>query len=123
MNQDHFNIRTILKTDEGDLSYWSLQKLQNLGKNINHLPFSIRTLLENALRNFDDFAITKAHLDTILAWSPEASDKDISFKPVRVLMQDFTGVPAVVDIASLRSEPKLKGCKQNQPIDSSRSHY
>jgi aconitate hydratase len=109
MNQDHFNIRTILKTDEGDLSYWSLQKLQNSGQNINQLPFSIRILLENALRNFDDFAITKAHLDTILAWSPEASDKDIPFKPARVLMQDFTGVPAVVDIASLRSEAKRKG--------------
>jgi aconitate hydratase len=109
MNQDHFNIRSILKTDKGDLNYWSLQKLQNSGKNINHLPFSIRILLENALRNYDDFAITKAHLDTILAWSPEASGKDIPFKPARVLMQDFTGVPAVVDIASLRSEAKRKG--------------
>lgn len=91
------------------MSYWSLQKLQNSVKNINHLPFSIRILLENALRDFDDFAITKAHLDMILAWSPEASDKDIPFKPARVLMQDFTGVHAVVDIASLRSEAKRKG--------------
>ncbi len=109
MNQDHFNIKTVLKSDSGDFSYWSLQKLQDSGKNINHLPFSIRILLENALRNFDDFAITKAHLDTLLNWTPQPSDKDIPFKPARVLMQDFTGVPAVVDIASLRSEAKRKG--------------
>ncbi|WP_075349527.1 aconitate hydratase AcnA [Algoriphagus marinus] len=109
MNQDHFNIKTSLKTDSGDFSYWSLQKLQDLGKNINHLPFSIRILLENALRNYDDFAITKNHLDTLLGWSPNPSDSDIPFKPARVLMQDFTGVPAVVDIASLRSEAKRKG--------------
>jgi aconitate hydratase len=109
MNQDHYGIRTILKSKEGDLTYWSLQKLQDSGRNISHLPFSIRILLENALRNFDDFSITKAHLDTILSWSPSPSDKDIPFKPARVLMQDFTGVPAVVDIASLRSEAKRKG--------------
>jgi aconitate hydratase len=109
MNQDHYGIRTILKSKEGDLTYWSLQKLQDSGKNISHLPFSIRILLENALRNFDDFSITKSHLDTILSWSPSPSDKDIPFKPARVLMQDFTGVPAVVDIASLRSEAKRKG--------------
>jgi len=109
MIQDHFNIKSTLKSGSEIFDYWSLQKLQNSGKNINHLPFSIRILLENALRNYDDFAITKAHLDTILTWSPEASDKDIPFKPARVLMQDFTGVPAVVDIASLRSEAKRKG--------------
>ncbi len=73
------------------------------------LPFSIRILLENAVRNFDDFAITKEDIETILNWSPEASDKDIPYKPARVLMQDFTGVPAVVDIASLRAEAVRKG--------------
>lgn len=66
-------------------------------------------MLENVLRNFDDFAITKENIETILSWSPEASDKDIPFKPARVLMQDFTGVPAVVDIASLRAEVARKG--------------
>jgi aconitate hydratase len=60
-------------------------------------------------RNFDDFAITKENIETILSWSPQSSDKDIPFKPARVLMQDFTGVPAVVDIASLRAEASRKG--------------
>lgn len=109
MNQDHFQIKSKLKTAQGELDYWSLEKLQASGKAIKQLPFSIRILLENALRNFDDFAITPEHLETLLSWSPQASDKDIPFKPARVLMQDFTGVPAVVDIASLRSEAKRKG--------------
>lgn len=109
MNQDYLNIKSKLKTSKGDLDYWSLEKLHGAGNNIKKLPFSIRILLENALRNYDDFAISKEHLDTLLSWSPQPSDKDIPYKPARVLMQDFTGVPAVVDIASLRSEAKRKG--------------
>src|SRR5690606_34594519 len=91
------------------LDYWSLTELQKQGYNIDKLPFSIRILLENALRNFDDFAVTKENVETLLNWTPEASDKDIPYKPARVLMQDFTGVPAVVDIASLRAEAVRKG--------------
>src|SRR5690625_1649812 len=71
---------------------------------VDHLPFSIRILLENALRNFDGFSVTEDHIQTLLNWRPQTEDKDIPFHPARVLMQDFTGVPAVVDIASLRSE-------------------
>jgi aconitate hydratase len=65
--------------------------------------------LENALRNFDDFAVTKENIEPMLQWKPAGSDKDIPFKPVRALMQDFTGVPAIVDIASLRAEIARKG--------------
>ncbi len=109
MNQDPFQIKSSLETDQGSMIYWSLEKLESSGKKVKHLPFSIRILLENALRNFDDFSITKSHLETLINWTPHPSDKDIPFKPARVLMQDFTGVPAVVDIASLRSEAKRKG--------------
>lgn len=87
----------------------SLKQLQDQGKDINRLPFSIRILLENILRNQDDFTVTKEHADTLIYWDPQKSDKDIPFKPARVLMQDFTGVPAVVDIASLREEYISKG--------------
>ncbi|MGM0944619.1 MAG: aconitate hydratase AcnA [Bacteroidota bacterium] len=109
MKLDPFNIKSKLSTSQGEVTFWNLNKLEQSGKKIKHLPFSIRILLENALRNFDDFAITEEHLDTLLSWKPAASDKDIPYKPARVLMQDFTGVPAVVDIASLRSEAKRKG--------------
>lgn len=109
MSQDPYQIKSTLKTSSGEHTYWSLEKLEASGHAVKHLPFSIRILLENALRNFDDFAITKEHLETLMNWSPQPSDKDVPFKPARVLMQDFTGVPAVVDIASLRSEAHRKG--------------
>ncbi|RXK85938.1 aconitate hydratase AcnA [Filimonas effusa] len=87
----------------------SLTQLQQQGKDIARLPFSIRILLENVLRNHDQFAITDEHLDTLVNWNPEGTDKEIPFKPARVLMQDFTGVPAVVDIASIRAEVIRRG--------------
>lgn len=109
MPQDIYNIRKTLDTSNEKLTYYSLSELENQGYPINKMPFSIRILLENALRNYDDFSVTKKHLDTILNWNPKGSDDDIAFKPARVLMQDFTGVPAVVDIASLRAEVARKG--------------
>ncbi|NHE55999.1 aconitate hydratase AcnA [Cyclobacterium plantarum] len=109
MAKDPYKIIKKLPTSKGDLQYWSLKALEEQGYPIKKLPFSIRILLENALRNFDDFAITKENIETLLNWKPEASEKDIPYKPARVLMQDFTGVPAVVDIASLRSEAVRKG--------------
>jgi aconitate hydratase len=92
--------------------YCSLKDIGNIG----HLPFSIRILLENVLRNHDGFSITGEHVETLLKWTPEAVDKDIPFKPARILMQDFTGVPAVVDMASLRSEFMRHG-KDGQKIN------
>jgi len=109
MAKDLYQIKKLLKTKNGTFTYYSLQELEKQSYNIGKLPFSIRILLENALRNFDDFAITKENIETILNWVPKGSDKDIPFKPARVLMQDFTGVPAVVDIASLRAEIARKG--------------
>jgi aconitate hydratase len=109
MPQDPYKIKKLLTTKNGTFTYYSLAELEKQGHNISKLPFSIRILLENALRNFDDFAVTKENIETILNWKPEGSDKDIPFKPARVLMQDFTGVPAVVDIASLRAEIARKG--------------
>ncbi len=87
----------------------SLKKLAEKNNAINKLPFSIRILLENVLRNHDNFAITDEHLDTLVNWDPAGTDKEIPFKPARVLMQDFTGVPAIVDIASIRAEVIRKG--------------
>jgi aconitate hydratase len=109
MAKDPYKIKKLLNTKNGNFTYYSLPELEKQGHNISKLPFSIRILLENALRNFDDFAITKENIETLLGWKPTGSDKDIPFKPARVLMQDFTGVPAVVDIASLRAEVARKG--------------
>lgn len=111
MSKDPYKIKQTLQSGDKQLDYYSLKRLSENHPEVEKLPFSIRILLENALRNFDDFAITKEHIQTLLNWKPEASEKDIPYKPARVLMQDFTGVPAVVDIASLRAEVARKGKK------------
>ncbi len=109
MSKDIFGIERTLKTSHGESKYFSLRELEKQGKKVSHLPFSIRVLLENALRNYDGFSILEEHLHAILNWKPKTEDVDIPFMPSRVLMQDFTGVPAVVDLASLRAEVARKG--------------
>ena len=75
------NLQKNLKTSFGELKYFSLPELESQGHNIKRLPFSIRILLENVLRNYDDFSVTKDHLDTVLNWDLQRKDKDIAFKP------------------------------------------
>ncbi|GGW30119.1 aconitate hydratase AcnA [Arenibacter certesii] len=109
MEKDPYKVKRKISLEGNTFTYYSLTELQDQGYKIDKIPFSIRILLENVLRNFDGFAITKEHIETLLNWQPQGSDKDVPFKPARVLMQDFTGVPAVVDIASLRAEVARKG--------------
>ena len=104
MDQDTLGTKRELTLNGKKLTYYSLKALQEAGYAIEKLPFCIRVLLENVLRNFDGYVITREHVDTILGWKPKPADKEIPFMPARVLMQDFTGVPAIVDIASLRAE-------------------
>jgi aconitate hydratase len=109
MNQDYLGIKRELALNGKQLSFFSLRALQDKGEDISRLPFCIRILLENVLRNYDGYIITREHIDTLLKWEPEPEDKEIPFMPARVLMQDFTGVPAIVDIASLREEMNRQG--------------
>jgi aconitate hydratase len=109
MDQDFLKITRVLNVNGKSLTYYSLKALEEKGYPVRHLPFSIRILLENALRNYDSYIITAEHVETLLQWKPVAVDKEIPFMPARVLMQDFTGVPAIVDIASLRAEMSRKG--------------
>jgi aconitate hydratase len=109
MEQDFLGIKRELSLDGRKLVYYSLRALQEKGYAVDKIPFSIRILLENALRNYDNYIITAEHVDTLLNWGPKPVDKEIPFVPARVLMQDFTGVPAIVDIASLRAEMTRKG--------------
>lgn len=109
MAKDFFGIEKELSTPLGKHKYFSLKELSSQGKSVEKLPFSIRILLENVIRNFDDFAVTPDHLNTVLGWKETAGKKEFPYSPARVLMQDFTGVPAVVDIASIRSEVARKG--------------
>ncbi len=97
-----------LASPSGTIKYFSLKELKKKNYDIEKFPFSIRILLENILRNYNGFSITEEHLQTILDWKPKPPVKEIPYLPARVLMQDFTGVPSVVDIASIRSEVKRK---------------
>jgi len=100
----------------GESSYYKLPALgdKRLGKskhalfiNLNYLleklPYSIRVLLESAVRNTDDFSVKEADVERILSWKTTSEqDLEIPFLPARVILQDFTGVPAVVDLAAMR---------------------
>ncbi|MFT5196658.1 MAG: aconitate hydratase [Cellvibrionaceae bacterium] len=101
---DVFSARTPFPGKDG-VSYYRLAKLQEDGiANIDKLPFSIKILLEAVLRNHDDYVITAADVKKLANWQPvEAERQEVAFSPGRVILQDFTGVPAVVDLAALRS--------------------
>lgn len=96
---DPFNARRPLEVG-GD--YFALDALDGSGLSTGHLPYSIRILLEGALRAHDGFLITEDDIRSIAAWAPQGERGEIPFRPSRVILQDFTGVPAVVDLAALR---------------------
>ena len=103
--QDYFNARDTLHTRRGPVAVYRLDSLEKLpAANVNRLPFSIKVLLEAALRQAEGFEITQDAIETIARWGPDTAGKvEIPFKPARVILQDFTGVPSVVDLAALRS--------------------
>ena len=103
-DNDRFGARSTLETSDGTGSIYRIQKLEEDGiAAVSRLPFSIKVLLEAALRQCDGFEITEDDVAGIAKWSPETAGKEeIPFKPGRVVMQDFTGVPAVVDLATMR---------------------
>lgn len=87
-------------------SYYSIESLKDKN-DIEHLPFSIRVLLESALRQCDDHSITEKHIEILADWtSGRYEGEEVPFKPARVILQDFTGVPAVVDLAAMRHAMK-----------------
>ena len=102
--QDFFNARDTLKTDHGTYTYYRLAALEKAGlTDLKRLPFSIRIVLEAALRQCNEREITQQDVKNIAAWTPKGERPGIPFLPARVVMQDFTGVPAVVDLAAMRS--------------------
>jgi aconitate hydratase len=116
MSMDLFNTRSTLKTNSGDFTIYRLGSLEEAGlTQLDQLPFSIRILLESVLRQVNGHTITKEHVQALCEWKPKGEFRpDIPFQPARVVMQDFTGVPAVVDLAAMRSslarlggDPKL----------------
>ncbi|HXD11405.1 MAG TPA: aconitate hydratase AcnA [Anaerolineales bacterium] len=102
--KDLFNARDTLKVGDKDYVIYRLDALEKAGlTQLKRLPFSIRIVLEAALRQCNDKEITQNDVKNIAAWTPQGSRPGIPFLPARVVMQDFTGVPAVVDLAAMRA--------------------
>ncbi|PZN31029.1 MAG: aconitate hydratase, partial [Proteobacteria bacterium] len=99
--KDSFKARATLACGNNNFEIFSLAALR--GHDLARLPYSLKILLENLLRFEDGVNVTRADIEALLNWDPKAAPSyEISFTPSRVIMQDFTGVPAVVDLAAMR---------------------
>ncbi len=101
---DSFKVRRKLTVGSKSYTYFSLKAAEKNGlKGVSNLPYSLKVLLENLLRHEDGRTVTADDIKAVVGWlKNRTSDREIAFRPARVLMQDFTGVPAVVDLAAMR---------------------
>lgn len=108
---DPFGARGTIRTSQGRVIFYRLSRLEELGLgNISRLPRSVRVLIESALRQCDGFEVTEEDVRAIAGWTPSGGAAcEVPFKPARVVLQDFTGVPCVVDLAALRSAVRRLG--------------
>ncbi len=105
MKTDPFGARDTFETPSGKVGIYRLSKLEDAGLgNVAALPYSIRVLLESLLRNCDGYEVTEADVKALAGWQAASpAQVEIPFKPARVVLQDFTGVPCVVDLAAMRA--------------------
>jgi aconitate hydratase len=122
---DSFRTKSVLELKDGPLSYYSLKKLD---ARTERFPFSIKVLLEALLRHEDGVLVTKDDVQKLISWTPAGNDEvDIPFIPARVVLQDFTGVPCVVDLAAMRDAVREMGGNPSQinplvPVDLTIDH-
>ncbi len=111
---DPFGARTTFETGSGSAYLYRLDRLAKQGFAIDRLPFSIRIMLEALLRGCDGFTVTQEDVESLAQYRADAPEqREIPFSPARVLLQDFTGVPAVVDLAAMRSAMAREGGDPN----------
>jgi len=104
MYQDAFGTLKTLTTKAGPVRYFDVLELERQGiAEVSKLPFSIRVMLESLLRNVDGFSVTEEDVVKLANWKPDPGEINVPLKLARVVLQDFTGVPAVVDLAAMRS--------------------
>ena len=124
VNSERFGAKTPFETNSGRLHFYRLQTLEDEGlAAVSKLPFSLKVLLESVLRRCDGRLIAAADVTNLAKWRPtDPGTSEVPFMPARVLLQDFTGVPAVVDLAALRSAMQRAGGDPNRvnpllPVD------
>lgn len=101
--QDSFGSLSVLKVDDRQYQIFRLNALAKQGWDISRLPYSLRILLENLLRKEDGVTVTADDIKTLATWDPKnPPQREIAFSPARTVLQDFTGVPAIVDLAAMR---------------------
>ncbi|MEX0820288.1 MAG: aconitate hydratase AcnA, partial [Pirellulaceae bacterium] len=108
---DSFGVRDTFESGSGPVGIYRIQRLEDQGLGaVSRLPYSIRVLLEAVVRNCDGFVVTEDDVKNLASWNAASPAKlEIPFKPARVVLQDFTGVPAVVDLAAMRSAMQRLG--------------
>src|SRR6202158_5730669 len=119
MSSNSFGARATFKVGNKEYEFYRLDALDKQGISTRHLPFSLRILLENLLRTEDGRNVTKEEIRALAAWNKNSKpEKEIAFRPSRVLLQDFTGVPAIVDLAAMRDAMKRLGGdpRKNNPL-------
>jgi len=110
LSKDSLKTLSTLSAGGKTYHYYSLPKAADTLGDLNRLPFSLKVLMENLLRNEDGTTVDGSHIDAMVEWlNNRSSDTEIQFRPARVLMQDFTGVPGVVDLAAMREAVKRAG--------------
>src|SRR6202022_3300969 len=110
MSSNSFGARATFKVGNKEYELYRLDALDKQGISSRRLPFSLRILVENLLRTEDGRNVTKEEIRALAAWNKNSKpEKEIAFTPSRVLLQDFTGVPAVVDLAAMRDAMKRLG--------------
>jgi aconitate hydratase len=111
MSHNSFNSASILNVSTTPYAFHSLQRAQHYGLKINPgLPFSLKVLLENQLRHEDGLSVKEDDIRAVAEWKPNmGKEQEIAYRPARVLMQDFTGVPAIVDLAAMRDAMVANG--------------
>jgi aconitate hydratase len=107
--KDSFGARTTLAVDGQKYTIHKLDALERRGFNLSQMPYSIRVMVENVLRREDGAVVTGDQVETVARWSPKPPEREFSFMPARVLLQDFTGVPVVADLAAMRDAVKRLG--------------
>lgn len=112
---DSFNTRSVLAVGEKSYEIFRFKALRDQGYKVDHLPYALKVLLENLLRTEDGVNVTRDSIKALLAWNAKAEPStEIAFTPARVLMQDFTGVPAIVDLAAMRDAMQRLGGDPNR---------
>ena len=112
-SKNSFGAASVLRVNNTDYQIFRLDAVEKAvpGAQISRLPYSIRVLLENLLRSEDGRTVKASDIEYVAKWNPTAAAQEVNFRPARILLQDFTGVPCVVDLAAMRDALKKLGAK------------